>query len=240
MPSHTIGIDEVGRGALAGAVYLGACRLPSHYPRFTYAHDPSRWTREHEPFRFVRDSKKLTPSRRRQAVELTAEYTLEHAFYTASSSAIDTYGIGTCLSHLVYFLVNALGTGEILVDGQIKILPAYNPRLVELLRRENNFPTPLLRYPTLSTPRANEILVRREPKADDKYLAIALASNLAKVARDEEMTRLHAEFPEYGWAQNKGYGTRVHRQAIRNNPENPHLRRTFLGNIKAVSARDTA
>ena len=51
-------------------------------------------------------------------------------------------------------------------------------------------------------------------KGDGKYASIAAASILAKTYRDEIMNKLHAEFPEYGWKKNKGYGTAEHRKAI--------------------------
>ncbi|MDR2086576.1 MAG: ribonuclease HII [Dysgonamonadaceae bacterium] len=51
-------------------------------------------------------------------------------------------------------------------------------------------------------------------KGDEKYLAIAAASVLAKTHRDEYMLRLHNEFPQYGWEKNKGYPTKKHRQCI--------------------------
>ena len=52
-------------------------------------------------------------------------------------------------------------------------------------------------------------------KGDGKYADIAAASVLAKTHRDEYMRRLDAEYPQYGWAKNKGYPTRAHRLAIR-------------------------
>lgn len=51
-------------------------------------------------------------------------------------------------------------------------------------------------------------------KGDGKYAAIAAASILAKTYRDELMKKMHLEFPHYGWAKNKGYGTAIHRNAI--------------------------
>ncbi len=53
-------------------------------------------------------------------------------------------------------------------------------------------------------------------KGDGKYTSIAAASILAKTYRDEYMQQLHKEFPQYGWDQNKAYGTAVHRTAIEN------------------------
>jgi ribonuclease HII len=51
-------------------------------------------------------------------------------------------------------------------------------------------------------------------KGDGKYASIAAASVLAKTYRDEYMLKLHSEFPKYGWNNNKGYGTVIHRNAI--------------------------
>jgi len=52
-------------------------------------------------------------------------------------------------------------------------------------------------------------------KGDATYASIAAASILAKTYRDELMQKLHEEFPQYGWNQNKGYGTAEHRNAIK-------------------------
>ena len=64
-------------------------------------------------------------------------------------------------------------------------------------------------------------------KGDGKLLSIAAASILAKTHRDELMSRLAAEFPEYGWARNKGYPTADHRAAIAAHGVSPYHRRTF-------------
>lgn len=64
-------------------------------------------------------------------------------------------------------------------------------------------------------------------KGDGRYADIAAASVLAKTHRDEYMVRLDADFPEYGWARNKGYPTREHRLAVRAYGLTPHHRLTF-------------
>ena len=64
-------------------------------------------------------------------------------------------------------------------------------------------------------------------KGDGKYLSIAAASILAKTYRDEYMEKLHLDFPEYGWQQNKGYPTKKHREAIAKYGSTPHHRTTF-------------
>lgn len=64
-------------------------------------------------------------------------------------------------------------------------------------------------------------------KGDGKYYSIAAASVLAKTYRDELMTGLHEQFPEYGWQTNAGYPTIAHRQAIREFGITPHHRKSF-------------
>lgn len=64
-------------------------------------------------------------------------------------------------------------------------------------------------------------------KGDGKFLSIAAASILAKTYRDERMAQLHAEFPQYNWAKNKGYPTAEHRAAIAEFGISPHHRKSF-------------
>lgn len=64
-------------------------------------------------------------------------------------------------------------------------------------------------------------------KGDGKYASIAAASVLAKTHRDEAMLRLHADYPQYQWQQNKGYPTAAHREAIRQHGISPWHRHSF-------------
>lgn len=64
-------------------------------------------------------------------------------------------------------------------------------------------------------------------KGDGKYMSIAAASILAKTYRDEFMEQIGADYPVYQWAKNKGYPTKVHRDAIRQHGATPHHRRSF-------------
>lgn len=66
-------------------------------------------------------------------------------------------------------------------------------------------------------------------RGDRRCHSIACASIVAKVTRDELMRRLDPRYPQYGWAENKGYRTRDHIAAIREHGPSPHHRRTFLG-----------
>ena len=64
-------------------------------------------------------------------------------------------------------------------------------------------------------------------KGDGIYASIAAASILAKTYRDEYMLQLHQQFPHYGWKNNKGYGTTVHRNAIAIHGQCAYHRKTF-------------
>lgn len=64
-------------------------------------------------------------------------------------------------------------------------------------------------------------------KGDSIYFSIAAASVLAKTFRDEYMDKIHLEFPQYGWAGNKGYATSLHRDAIKKYGITPYHRRSF-------------
>ena len=72
-------------------------------------------------------------------------------------------------------------------------------------------------------------------KGDGKYLSIAAASILAKTYRDEYMQRLHKEFPNYLWCENKGYATVDHRQAVQQFGLTCYHRKTFCSNDGQLS-----
>ncbi|MEO6314964.1 MAG: ribonuclease HII [Chitinophagaceae bacterium] len=64
-------------------------------------------------------------------------------------------------------------------------------------------------------------------KGDGLYASIAAASILAKTYRDDHMLQLHDSFPHYGWNNNKGYGTLIHRKAIATHGTCVHHRKSF-------------
>ena len=72
-----------------------------------------------------------------------------------------------------------------------------------------------------------ETPARTVVKGDGKYMSIAAASVLAKTYRDDYMSRLHEEYPMYGWAENKGYPTVAHYAALREYGPSPYHRKTF-------------
>ena len=165
------GIDEAGRGALAGPVAAAALILPP---------DPDLY----QALKGVRDSKQMTAdARSRWAVRL-ADLALAWAVGFSTNHEIDAIGI---LAATRLAVQRAL--------QQLCISPQH--LLVDYLE--------LPECPIQQT-----ALV----KGDARSLSIAAASIMAKTSRDEALRRLEQEFPGYGFAEHKGYGTAAHRQAI--------------------------
>jgi len=225
-----LGFDEVGRGSLAGPVTVGLVALPDSYPLLTPHNHSSAWPSELQDISFLRDSKHLTPTKRILIHDYTSSHNVPHATLSASNTLIDSYGIGVCLKHLLlvgysYFLKSPIPITKVLIDGRVYFPDPVTDSLVASIIKENNVALDTIQFPS------SNVAVLNEDKADDRYTAIALASNLAKVSRDTFMATIHHEYPVYNWEVNKGYATREHRAAIWQYPDNEHIRKTFITNI---------
>ena len=196
-----IGIDEVGRGALAGPVVVAAAAL------VVDAHGRVA----HAPFRRLKDSKKLSASRR----EAWAKYfrchkEVDFALARVYPRGIERMNISAAANHAAdrafARLVQKHGMGpttRVFLDGGLFLGSRGNQSE---------------RYKQAKT----------VIKADEKIAAVAAASIIAKVARDRFMVKLAARYPRYHFAIHKGYGTAVHRAAIEKyGPCDAH-RLTFL------------
>lgn len=179
-PLMTAGVDEAGRGPLAGAVYAAAVIL-----------DPKR------PIENLADSKVLTPMRRDQLALEIRECSLAWCVASASVQEIDTLNIlrATLLAMRRAVLGLKIAPQLALVDGN------QAPRL----------------------PCSVQTIV----KGDALVPAISAASILAKTARDADLLRLHDIYPQYAFAQNKGYGTPLHLEMLRQYGPCGEHRRTF-------------
>ncbi|MDR1542889.1 MAG: ribonuclease HII [Prevotellaceae bacterium] len=146
----------------------------------------------------LNDSKQLTENQRNKLKPLIQEKSLAWAVAEVTAAKIDEINI---LNASILAMQQAV--------SQLKIEPQH------LIIDGNKFkPYKNIPYHTIV-------------KGDGKYLSIAAASVLAKTFRDEYMTALHNEFPQYCWAKNKGYPTKKHRQAIENYGITPYHRKTF-------------
>ncbi|MCR1161089.1 ribonuclease HII [Paenarthrobacter sp. UW852] len=183
------GVDEVGRGALAGPVSVGIAVVN---------------LADHGLLADVRDSKLLKPEDRERLEPLVRDWAVACAVGHASSREIDEIGIIAALR-----LAGTRAWFDILAGG-------ITPDIV-LLDGSHNWLSPEVQASLFDTPAgpACEAPVHTKVKADMSCLSVAAASVLAKVARDRIMVDLHSELPAYGWDVNKGYATPAHREMIR-------------------------
>lgn len=182
--SYVCGIDEAGRGPLAGPVVAGAVILPKD-----------------NPILYLNDSKKLSEKKR----EALYEEIMEHAV---------AVGIGMA--------------GPECID-EINILQATYEAMRQAIKNLAVKPE-LLLNDAVTIP---EIEIPQVPiiKGDAKSISIAAASIVAKVTRDRMMVKYDERFPGYGFASNKGYGTKVHIGALKElGPAEIH-RKTFIKNF---------
>lgn len=172
-----IGMDEAGRGSLAGPVAAGAVALPLHRDDLSNV------------LKGARDSKEMNPIQRLAVDGVIKDIALTWGIGHGSAKEIDDYGI----------------------IGATKL--AMQRALNDALERRPVVPDCLfLDY--LPWPEQRDYPVCSIVKGDKLSLSIACASIIAKVWRDKFMTVLDDRFPEYGFAQNKGYGTRAHLEAL--------------------------
>lgn len=204
---YVIGIDEVGRGCLAGPVYVCAVRMPRgwHPPRGRASRRRSK----------LKDSKKLTRLAREEwFAYFRQEPRISYALARVSPAVIDRINISRAanLAALRAFKKLAIGDKPLAVSRRVFLDGGL--------------------YLGNGTAR---LAAKTIIKGDEKITAIKIASIIAKVTRDRHMTRLAKQYPAYGFEIHKGYGTRAHREAIRKRGATDIHRGTFLSRVKATT-----
>ena len=177
------GIDEAGRGPLAGPV-VAACCIPGRVM-----------------IDGVNDSKKLSEKKREFLYEKITSSCLDYTVAIADEKTIDE--------------INILQATKICMEkcaNSLTVMPDIV--LIDAVKG-------------LSIPYKSESI----KKADEKSYAVAAASIIAKVTRDRIMRKYDAEYPLYGFASNKGYGSAAHIKAIIEYGPCPIHRRTFIRNF---------
>ena len=174
------GVDEAGRGPLAGAVFAAAVIL-----------NPAR------PISGLADSKMLSEKRRDALALMIREHALAWCVAVASVEEIDAINILQATLLAMKRAVEGLGMtpDEVVIDG--------------------------LHVPKIA------MRSRALVQGDRLMAEISAASILAKTARDAEMVAMHQQYPHYGFAQHKGYGTAAHLQALHGHGPCPIHRRSF-------------
>lgn len=187
------GIDEAGRGPLAGPVAAAVVVFPPD-AGLTVG------------LAGVRDSKQMTPSQRQAARPRIQAAALGFAVGFAEAAEIDTLGILPATRLAAWRALQALpfAADHLLLDA--------------------------LFLPDVDLPQTALI------KGDRRSLSIAAASVLAKTARDARLEALEQEYPGYGFARHKGYGTAAHRAALQQLGPCPQHRRSFhLKNLTGIT-----
>jgi ribonuclease HII len=211
---YVVGIDEVGRGPLAGPVVLAAVAIPRSW-RFQKGKDRVS----------LKDSKKLTEIQRERWVDYLREHPkVTHVIVKAYPKTIDEMNIARAanlaarraLRKLVRALNLPSGT-PVYLDGGLYLRKLRHSREHKAIHTE---PVRLSRELTL--------IARTIVKGDEKVKAISIASVFAKVHRDSLMRREAKKYPGYGFERHKGYGTKAHYAAIRQLGPTPIHRLTFI------------
>lgn len=175
------GIDEAGRGPLAGPVCAAAVILPKALV-----------------IDGINDSKKLSEKKREMLFDVIIKSAIAYSIEFVSPEVIDEINIRQATSLAMHNALKNLETKAdyVIIDGN------------------DNIPY--------------EIPFEYVIKGDAKSQTIAAASILAKVSRDRLMTELDKEYPEYCFAKHKGYGTKVHIEAIQKFGVSPVHRKSFM------------
>lgn len=191
------GLDEAGRGALAGPVAVGLVVFPPAFFASTPDSDEGRFLAA------LDDSKRLSAAERERLLPEVYRFAAFASCIMMSSKVVDRMGINPATEHAMVLLVrraaNAFGAeagGLTVGQGGLTLLIDGNYRLYRLAAE------PAVRA------------VRTEIKGDSRIASIAAASILAKVLRDRRMDRFDRLYPGYGFAMHKGYGTELHRRAM--------------------------
>lgn len=195
---YIIGIDEVGRGALAGPVVVAAVSIPrGFYPRST-------------ALPRLRDSKKLSPAQR----AVWFQYIKSHPRIIYSSARIypkkiEKLNISNCANLAAHRCYN-------------KIIGFINETGVREVDH-SSFAVLLDGSLYLGSRASQPSFAKTVTRGDEKFVSIKLASIVAKVTRDRYMVSLNQKHPQYQFHLHKGYGTLAHRKMLRRfGPAIPH------------------
>lgn len=204
--TYVAGMDEVGRGSLAGPVTVGVVVVDAG-------------TRSAP--RGVADSKLLTPAARQQLLPALGRWGVARAVAHASPQEIDERGIVAALrlagTRALAAVLDVVERVDVVVlDGSHDWLTPPQP---DLFGTQDELFGALLRVPV---PR-----VHKRVKADRTCASVAAASVLAKCERDALMVRHAEDHPHYGWHENKGYAAPDHLAALRLHGPSPLHRRTW-------------
>ncbi len=173
-----VGVDEAGRGPLAGPVVAAAVIFPRAYINNE-----------------INDSKQLSEKKREQLFEIIKKDALAYGIGIVSADKIDEVNIYEATKIAMKEAINNLKHDYDLILTDAMKLDGFDKPVVDII------------------------------KGDAKALPIAAASIIAKVTRDHMMNALAKEYPNYGFENHKGYGTKVHLEALKRYGPIKHVHR---------------
>lgn len=181
---YICGIDEVGRGPLAGPVVAGAVILPADCKIL-----------------YLNDSKQLSAKKREELYEVIMQEAVAVGIGYASHERIDEINILQATYEAMREAINKLEVKPDILLNDAVTIPGVDIKQVPII------------------------------KGDAKSISIAAASIVAKVTRDRLMVEYDRIYPEYHFADNKGYGAAVHIEALKKYGPTPIHRRSFIANF---------
>lgn len=187
----TIGIDEAGRGALAGPLVAAAVVFDDQAKQKEFRH-------------CFKDSKLLKPAERKELFSVIINNFPYHIVFL-DNQYIDKHGIQKTNVYIVEKLLNELNMAQAIVN-------------CDYIGAADNYRTTACR-------------INFYKKGESRYPEIAAASILAKVYRDNIMIEWDQYYPQYNLAGHKGYGTKVHIEAIKKFGPCPLHRQSFIKNL---------
>mgnify|MGYP001084055562 CR=1 FL=1 len=180
---YICGIDEVGRGPLAGPVVAGAVILPKD-----------------DMILYLNDSKKLSEKKREMLYDEIMNRAVATGIGMASPARIDEINILQATYEVMRMAIDNLKVRPDILLNDAVTIPQVD----------------ILQVPII--------------KGDAKSLTIGAASIMAKVTRDRMMAEYDKEYPQYGFAKHKGYGTKAHIAGLKELGPTPIHRRSFIHN----------
>lgn len=182
---YIAGIDEAGRGPLAGPVAVASVIMPLD---------------EGSIIEGINDSKKLSEKKRDLLYDKIIEKAIAYHVELVDEETIDKINI-----------LNATKVGMLVSINELNVKP--DVVLIDAVKIDADVPTVSI------------------IKGDQLSYSIACASILAKVTRDRLMLEIDKEYPEYGFAKHKGYGTKAHIEALKKYGKCPRHRNSFIGHF---------
>ena len=214
---YKIGIDEVGRGPLAGPVAVCA---------FLMKDDSFLENQKEKKLPKLKDSKKLSKKQREIWFEFLKkqkeEGSCDYAVSFVSPENIDKFGIAKCIQKALNQSLEKVTSQDSSNSSRFTLKGSDATQNFKNLASYQIFLDGGLHAPAEYV--NQETIIR----GDELHPVISLASIVAKVSRDAIMTKYSKNYPEYGFEKHSGYGTKAHYEAIKKYGQTPIHRKSFI------------